>query len=182
MEIEGFVKKLADYTNFDNSKVMNQYHKSCEYSKQTCTNLYLYLKNISKLKPTILLVGEAPGYKGCKKSGIPFTSERILKENPFFGLENGYIIRKEKKPESESTATKIWQELNNIKHQFLPLFWNSFPFHPYQVDIKTKKEKNRHPSEYEIETIGIPFLNDLIPKEIHRLSLWCGEAFYTDSN
>lgn len=22
----------------------------------------------------------------------------------------------------------------------------------------------------------------LIPKEIHRLSLWCGEAFYTDSN
>ena len=26
------------------------------------------------------------------------------------------------------------------------------------------------------------FANYLIPKEIHRLSLWCGEAFYTDSN
>ena len=25
-------------------------------------------------------------------------------------------------------------------------------------------------------------LSALIPKEIHRLSLWCGEAFYTDSN
>ena len=25
-------------------------------------------------------------------------------------------------------------------------------------------------------------VNSLIPKEIHRLSLWCGEGFYTDSN
>ena len=43
---------------------------------------------------------------------------------------------------------------------------------------------------YIIESGGIKFNPDgqhpvksqLIPKEIHRLSLWCGEAFYTDSN
>jgi len=39
---------------------------------------------MTEIKPTKLLLGEAPGYKGCGITGIAFSSERILTENEFF--------------------------------------------------------------------------------------------------
>jgi hypothetical protein len=36
--------------------------------------------HLSVPEPTLLLVGEAPGYRGCRMSGITFVSERQLVE------------------------------------------------------------------------------------------------------
>src|SRR3972149_2026648 len=49
-------------------------------------NLRYYLDSYKKFPP-ILLIGEAPGHKGCRFSGIPFTSEGQLcaSELPFSG-------------------------------------------------------------------------------------------------
>lgn len=37
-------------------------------------NLADYLRLMARREPTLLLVGEAPGYRGCRLTGIPFTS------------------------------------------------------------------------------------------------------------
>jgi len=36
---------------------------------------------MSKINPSILFLGEAPGYKSCRLTGVPFLSERVLDKN-----------------------------------------------------------------------------------------------------
>src|SRR5574344_205729 len=90
-------------------------------------NLKLYLQKMKTLNPNILLLGEAPGYKGCRLTGVPFTSEKILKNHPFFINQDFQFINQQ--PESEKSATIVWDTLQNFKN--IPLIWNIFPFHPF---------------------------------------------------
>lgn len=42
-------------------------------------NLSVYLSEMQRLKPEVMLVGEAPGVHGCYLTGIPFIAEwRLL--------------------------------------------------------------------------------------------------------
>jgi hypothetical protein len=41
-------------------------------------NLRTYLTYLMQVRPSMVLVGEAPGYRGARVSGLPFTSERQL--------------------------------------------------------------------------------------------------------
>ncbi len=135
----------------DSLKICRQCFKNVEnmYAKSETTveNLKLYLKEMLKKKPKYLIVGEAPGYKGCRWSGIPFTSERNLIQTDFFKYK-GYKVRKSKKPESEASATKVWNVLEKKNGNLIPLIWNAFPFHPY--DPVKGKESNRKPISDEL--------------------------------
>ena len=71
-KLNEFIDKLTSYSS--NVCVDNQYQNKLQIS-----NLKYYLYNMSLLKPNILFVGEAPGYQGCALTGIPFTSEFIIK-------------------------------------------------------------------------------------------------------
>lgn len=126
-------------------------------------NLRLYLEYMSNIQgKRILLVGEAPGYKGCRITGIPFSSVKVLMstEHPLFhaikpqlsfsnDVLNGFELGK---MTSENTATVVWQYL--VDKKTIPLFWNSFPFHPHPKD---KENKNRAPNSKEIAQ-GIIYL------------------------
>lgn len=111
-----------------------------------------------KKNTQILLVGEAPGYHGCRFSGVPFTSEFILmKNNSIFGKQRGYKITEENEIiKKESTATIIWKTMNDFR--ITPLLWNSFPFHPH---IENIDNKNRTPTKTELE-MGLSFLTEII--------------------
>ena len=153
------ISKFIDYlssTTDDLDNAENIYASSFEYNEIARNNLTLYLKRMCELKPKFLLVGEAPGHKDCRWSGIPFTSEKILVENSFFGKEKGYKVRDFASPESEATSTIVWECLKKVKT--VPLMWNAFPFHPYSND---NAESNRTPSKKEL-VIGKEILLKLI--------------------
>ncbi|MGH1461093.1 MAG: uracil-DNA glycosylase [Neptuniibacter sp.] len=132
--------------------VFNPYRE--EYKLE---NLKRYLDLIfSQSGPKILLVGEAPGFKGCRLTGIPFSSGNIFSEiaHPF--LQQLKPVIQLDQIEAENTAAIVWRHLLN--HQTVPLFWNSFPFHPHPSRIQ---KKNRAPNKAEIDE-GAEYLNILV--------------------
>ena len=105
------------------------------------------------------MIGEAPGHRGCRWSGIPFTDEiRLIQaENiqniPLQGDE--YIVISEK-PHREPSASILWSVFEEIL--YFPLLWNIFPFHPHPAG---NFNKNRTPTQREIESYSY-FVNDLL--------------------
>jgi uracil-DNA glycosylase len=121
-------------------------------------NLRLYLEQIGE--PRMLLVGEAPSYRGGRLTGIAFTSEQIMLcgvDGRFLGEHRGY--RKATpgpKRSTEASATMVWATIKDIEP--LPLLWNAFPFHPFHLG---NPFSNRIPSAGEL-LIGAPFVEALL--------------------
>ena len=138
---EEFLKKLNQKES--DNKVFNPYK-----NEKILQNLQFYLEYLYKHNHTnILLIGEAPGYKGCRITGIPFTSSELFVKTSNIKIFNDL---KEKvfleKIEHENTATIIWEYLKNKNE--LPILWNSFPYHPFNIN---NPKSNRTPTNKEIE-------------------------------
>ena len=144
-----FIDELKKQPN--TSTVSNPYLDS-----GVAENLQVYLELMTSIDgKRILLVGEAPGYKGCKITGIPFTSGKVFEnvKHPVLLSIKGKL--KLTKIEAESTATIVWNYL--ATKNSTPLFWNSFPYHPHP---EGNEYKNRAPIDEEIEQ-GVKFLHAL---------------------
>lgn len=126
-------------------------------------NLKVYLGQLLPLRPSVLLVGEAPGYRGAWRTGVNFTSEKIMMgPKDRFGLYGGTaagyrLIEARDTLWSEASSTvvqKVFQELSAP-----PLVWPAFPLHPHQ---RGKHESNRTPTAAELRRDGQPQLQQLI--------------------
>lgn len=106
-------------------------------------NLYHYLTSFQQI-PDLMVVGEAPGWRGCRFSGVPFTSEAQLcsRELPFCGDRTS----RRRLPYSEATATIFWKVM--LPYQQVFVVWNCIPYHPHLAD---QPLTNRRPSWAEIE-------------------------------
>ena len=126
-------------------------------------NLRLYLEQFEAIRPTTLLVGEAPSHRGGRLTGIAFVSETILlsgvdtRSGRVLGADRGF--RKATpgpRLSTEASATMVWKTISEIEP--LPILWNAFPFHPFH---EGNPESNRVPTSAEL-LIGQTFIVQLI--------------------
>ncbi|WP_420631456.1 uracil-DNA glycosylase [Candidatus Leptofilum sp.] len=157
MTISKFVHELA--TAVPPPRCTNPYTGERPFAQQRRHNLQTYLQLMARQSPQLLLVGEAPGYRGCRLTGVPFTSPHILARlGKQFGLGTSPFQPATEWPEviREASATIVWRTVGDW--QPLPLLWNVFPFHPYQLG---NPKSNRTPKTSEI-AMGRPFLHHLL--------------------
>jgi len=109
--------------------------------------------------PEFILAGEAPGYQGCRYSGIAFTSERLLGEGaiPRIPALTGRLSTR-RLPFSEPSATIVWKTLYRFGIEERTILWNAMQLHPYRPDTLWS---NRTPTQEEIR-LGEPALRILI--------------------
>ena len=104
----------------------------------------------------IMLIGEAPGYRGCALTGIPFTDEVQLKSSLNEYALGTWQRLAETGNTSERSASAMWSALR--KYHITPLMWNVFPFHPYQAGYISS---NRTPTQAELKE-GSAYVRELI--------------------
>jgi uracil-DNA glycosylase len=86
----------------------------------------------------VLLVAEAPGYRGARISGLPLTSEwQVTGDGP-----------------AEATATIVHAALRELEVDRDVLLWNVCPTHPGD------ERSNRRPARAEVEA-GLTFVREL---------------------
>lgn len=173
--IDALLKDLKRQRHTDT--VFNPYR-----TPRLVANLRVYLNRLraTQVNP-ILLVGEAPGFKGCKYTGIPFSSGELFRSSPhpfIRSLRDRLDIRVR---ESENTATMVWDYL--LDKPMVPVFWNAFPYHPHRPG---ERLTNRSPNKKEVEQGGY-FLRVLqeifeptVVAGVGRKGMQCAEAVFPD--
>ena len=148
--IDDFIAELSAVSDAGRLIVNPYQHKKCR------VNLERYLLNLQREGPDIMLIGEAPGYRGCALTGIPFTDEVQLKLPENYYALGDWQRDNDTGDTSERSATAVWRELR--RYRIIPLIWNVFPFHPYK---EGKEHSNRTPTQSEIRE-GIKYIEMLI--------------------
>lgn len=161
-KINQFLKRLEDSP--DNGAVFNPwYHVDANYDASPdaprCRrqNLQKYLEE-RLTTATHLLVAEAPGFRGCKFSGIAMTCERQLGQRTS-------CERRLPKPADrkmgmiEPTASIVAKLLVRLSIDPTRIvLWNTFAWHPHRP---ANRLTNRTPTPIELQH-GLPVLRAMI--------------------
>lgn len=145
-----FLELLRKY-NLREEQLFNPYLNTCPFNdiRQApmirMNNLIEYFKILPQTNT--LLIGEAPGYLGCRRTGIAFTDEHIISEIPkIFNMDLQLGKATFRGKDRENSATWMWQELIGLVKP--PFLWNIIPFHPFE---KGKELTNRTPITKDFE-------------------------------
>ena len=127
-----FLKLLKSYQH-DN--VFNPYTETCPLidrhnaDQLRRSNLSRVLAALEGTELDALWVGRDLGYRGGRRTGIPFTDEtHMLHAECFWNVK----LRRPCKGDevTERSATNIWTMLSQVPKSAFN--WNIFPFHPYE--------------------------------------------------
>jgi len=120
-----------------------------------CVRLRAHLQT----DPLLLLIGEAPGFRGCRITGVGFTSERLVVEGAVPRVTtNGARISSRATPFSEASASIVWGALYRHGLAERTVLWNAFAWHPHQSG---NGQTNRTPTKQELDA-GKDVLKELL--------------------
>jgi uracil-DNA glycosylase len=109
--------------------------------------------------PKFILCGEAPSYRGCRHSGIAFTSEHLLLEGRIPGISRvSQRLTIKKGPYKEGSATTVWNVMYDLGIEKRTILWNALQLHPHE---RGNIHSNRKPSLAEVKEFGKPALQVL---------------------
>ena len=137
-------------------------------------NLSAFFTIVERNPSALLLVGEAPGYRGAAITGVPFTSTAILLapwDDPWgaFGPGRGFRECPDAGFRREATATIFWQTIADLGLS-IPITWNAVPFHPVADRVPNR------PVEKKDIRIGLPFLEAVLSRFSGRPVVAVGNA------
>ena len=162
--VNAFVERLAAVPTVEGrTNFFDQGHPGNAVRRR---NLELYLSEMLGRSPKVLLLGEAPGFRGMRITGVPFTNRTMFQgpANSFglFGPGKGYALPAGAEGvAAEPTATVMWEVLAEL--DFLPLLWSACPWHTH---VPGKPQSNRTPRITEAR-LGTPFWQSLV--ELFRI-------------
>lgn len=109
--------------------------------------------------PRFILCGEAPGYQGCRHSGVAFTSERLLLEGVIPRIDTPMArLTSRNLPYSEPSSTIVWKTLYKLGIAETTVMWNAVQLHPHKPGDSSS---NRTPKAEEI-ALGRPAMQLLV--------------------
>jgi len=150
------VELLNALTNFTSPGVFNPWSSRDE---SDCAGLGHDGRKRRLLKhfdcdPIMILIGEAPGYLGCRFSGVPFTSEKLILGGKIPRVTEPRRLTTPELPFSERSATAVWSVLDELGIADRVVMWNAFAWHPHEAG---NPYSNRTPSRAELDA-GLPIL------------------------
>ncbi|MUG86873.1 hypothetical protein GNP92_11020 [Paenibacillus timonensis] len=149
-EFESKVRNLVDWLASQDLPEVGNFYTDSDMRK---LNLVKYFNALFWIKPDWMFIGEAPGVHGCVKTGIPFTSERLIQERRLERHFPGtrFVVEDNK---SEASATVVWGAVDRLSKP--PVMWNALPLHP-----RKKDGGNRPPTSAELE-MGVHALSTVV--------------------
>jgi uracil-DNA glycosylase len=146
--IRRFVAALSAFPT--SRRLVNPYR-----SRQRRQNLETYLAALLEWPYSgHLLIGEAPGERGCARTGVPFTDERMLRGGLHPFLKSLRPTVRVDGSTAENTAGIVWNHL--CECSLVPAFWNAVPFHP-----RSAAKANRAPTANEVQSCQV-FLDQIL--------------------
>ncbi len=135
-EVDDFIEELATTRCGD---TCNFYSEEIEGATNRRENLRRYLTQ--RWDAPLVLAGLAPGRKGARQTGVPFTSQWQL-------LGSGI---------KETSSTRMRGALELLDAESKVIMWSVVPFHPFEPD----SGENRDPTRDEF-MIGNRFLQRIL--------------------
>lgn len=149
-EIDALLRALATADPFPN--LFNQYatddpvHDRRGGAKTRLQNLRAYLQYFAAHPPSIVVIGEAAGYRGNRFTGIPFTSEYHCGEHAFLKELKLLPSSSRQSPWREPSASIVWETFDEMPER--PMLWSTVVYHPHKPG---EPLTNRAPLTPEVE-------------------------------
>ena len=151
-ETPEFTSWLHELTEMPSTAISENLYGNDPQGIIRVANLKEYSKRIAAISPDIILIGEAPGYQGTRRTGVPFASEHIITggmpEVSFFKDTRGFTRAYNDRLYKEPSSTIMWRKIS--KYSKPPLLWAVYPLHPHQPG---DTESNRTPTRKEVVTL-----------------------------
>jgi hypothetical protein len=156
---------LIDSLPWGDATLFNPYRDRCEHDLRhnDCRAKRERLAHHLDCDARLILVGEAPGYQGCRYSGVAFTSERLLLEGSVPRIPRASSrLTSRRLPFSEPSATIVWKTLYHLGITETTVLWNALQLHPVG---SAGVWSNRTPTKAELQhgKAALSILRDAFP-------------------